>query len=423
METASVREASAWVIAALGAAGRSRTTIKRHEAELNAFARFLQARGQDLPTEVDCLDFVAQRSGCRLAGLREPASSRQAQLARRPLVLLMECLDGGVPQVGQATAPLVDRCPPCFRAARDEYLAACRRRGNAEASVVTKQRAADAFLAYLEGVGRETPGQVQARDLAGFWARRQNRGYAAKTTGTLRSSLADFLRHLHQSGQIGEDLAGRLPPQRYPRRGQTAPYPWTAAEVGLVLDQIDRQSAIGKRDYAMVLLTARLGLRVGDLRCLELGWFDWRAKTLTLTQHKTGVALRLPVPGDVGWAVIDYIRHGRPEAGCAQVFVKHRYPFTAFGSSSSAGCRLRYYARRAGILFSAGRSHGLHSLRSALAVAMLQADTPPPVVTAVLGHAAATTTAAHYLRLDTEHLRGCALDVEDVLAAGQGARS
>ena len=116
-----------------------------------------------------------------------------------------------------------------------------------------------------------------------------------------------------------------------------SPYPWTAVEVRLVLDQIDRQSAIGKRDYAMILLTARLGLRVGDLRRLELGWFDWRAKTLALTQHKTGLPLRLPVPGDVGWAVIDYVRHGRPEAGCAQVFVKHRYPFTAFGSSTSAG--------------------------------------------------------------------------------------
>ena len=423
METASVGEASARVIAALRAAGRSRTTVKRHEAELNAFARFLQVRGRDLPTEVDCLDFVAQRSGCRLAGLREPVSCRQTQLARRPLVLLMECLDGGVPQVGQATTPSVDRCPPCFRAARDEYLAACRRRRNAEASVVTKQRAADAFLVYLDEVGLESLGQAQARDLAGFWARRQNRGYAPKTTGTLRSSLADFLRHLHQSGQIGEDLASRLPPQRYPRCGQTAPYPWTAAEVRLVLDQIDRQSAIGKRDYAMVLLTARLGLRVGDVRRLELGWFDWRAKTLALTQHKTGVALRLPVPTDVGWAVIDYIRHGRPEAGCAQVFVKHRYPFTAFGSSTSAGCRLRYYARRAGIVFPARRYHGLHSLRGALAVAMLQADTPPPVVTAVLGHTAAATTATHYLRLDVEHLRGCALDVEDVLAAGRGARS
>ena len=422
METSDIREASARVIAALTAAGRSRTTIKRHKAEFNAFAGFLEARGLAFPTEAECLDFVAERSGCRLTGLREPMSSRHAQLARRPLILLMECLDGGFPQVGQATSPPVDRCPARFRAARDEYLAACRRRGNAEASVVTKQRAAELFLAYLDEAGRETLDQAEARDLAGFWARRQRRGYAPKTTGTLRSALADFLRHLHETGHIREDLAGRLPPQRYPRRGQTAPHPWTAKEVRLVLDQIDRQSAIGKRDYAMILLTARLGLRVGDLRRLELGWFDWRARTLALTQHKTGLPLRLPLPGDVGWAVIDYIRHGRPEAGCPQVFVKHRYPFTAFGSSSSAGCRLGYYARRAGIVFPAGRSHGLHSLRGALAVAMLQADTPPPVVTAVLGHAAATTTAAHYLRLDTEHLRRCALDVEDVLGAGQGAR-
>jgi integrase len=422
MEAANIREASARVIVALTAAGRSRTTIKRHEAEFNAFAGFLEARGQALPTEAECLDFVAERSGCRLAGLREPTSSRHAQLARRPLILLMECLDGGLPQVGQATAPLVERCPARFRAARDEYLGACRRRGNAEASVASKQRAADQFLAYLDEVGRETLDQAEARDLAGFWARRQRRGYAPKTTGSLRSALADFLRHLRQAGQIREDLAGRLPPQRYPRRGESAPHPWTAKDVRLVLDQIDRQSAIGKRDYAMVLLTARLGLRVGDLRRLQLGWFDWRAKTLALTQHKTGLPLTLPLPSDVGWAVIDYISHGRPEAGCPQVFVKHRYPFTAFGSSTSAGCRLRYYARRAGIVFLAGRSHGLHSLRGALAVAMLQTDTPPPVVAAVLGHAATNTTAAHYLRLDTEHLRRCALDVEDVLSAGEGAR-
>jgi integrase len=422
MEAANIREASARVIVALTAAGRSRTTIKRHEAEFNAFAGFLEARGQALPTEAECLDFVAERSGCRLAGLREPTSSRHAQLARRPLILLMECLDGGLPQVGQATAPPVERCPARFRAARDEYLGACRRRGNAGASVASKQRAADQFLAYLDEVGRETLDQAEARDLAGFWARRQRRGYAPKTTGSLRSALADFLRHLRQAGQIREDLAGRLPPQRYPRRGELAPHPWTAEDVRLVLDQIDRQSAIGKRDYAMVLLTARLGLRVGDLRRLQLGWFNWRGKTLALTQHKTGLPLTLPLPSDVGWAVIDYIRHGRPEAGCPQVFVKHRYPFTAFGSSTSAGCRLRYYARRAGIVFLAGRSHGLHSLRGALAVAMLQTDTPPPVVAAVLGHAATNTTAAHYLRLDTEHLRRCALDVEDVLHAGEGAQ-
>ena len=88
------------MIVALMTAGRSRATIKRHEAEFNAFARFLEARGRSLPTEADCLDFVAERSGCRLAGLREPTSSRRAQLARRPLILLMECLDGGLPRGG-----------------------------------------------------------------------------------------------------------------------------------------------------------------------------------------------------------------------------------------------------------------------------------------------------------------------------------
>lgn len=423
MAAASIRDASGQVVVALMAAGRSQATIKRHKAEFNAFAGFLLARGQGLPTEADCLNFIAERSGVRLAGLREPTRCRHAQLARRPLLLLMEALAGDLPHVGQATTAPVERCPARFRATRDEYLAACRRRGNAEASIATKQRAADQFLGYLDEVGRDTLEQVQPRDLAGFWARRQRRGYAPKTTGSLRSALADFLRHLHQCDTIGEDLAGRLPPQRCPRRGQSAPYPWTAQEIGVVLDRIDRQSAVGKRDYAMILLTARLGLRVGDLRRLELGWFDWRAKTLALTQHKTGQALTLPLPDDVGWAVIDYLRNGRPQTDCRQLFVKHRYPLTAFGSSTSAGSRLGYYARRAGIVFPPGRAHGLHSLRGALAVAMLQADTPAPVVTAVLGHAAASTTAAHYLRLDTEHLRRCARDVEEVLSARGGERA
>jgi len=163
------------------------------------------------PTEVDCLDFIAERSGSRLAGLREPTSARRAQLARRPLLLLMETLAGGFPEVGQPTTPPLERCPARFRAARDEYLAVCRRRGNAEATVVTKQRAADQFLAYLEEVGRETLEQAQARDLAGFWARRHRRGYAPKTTGLLRTALARL---------PGSPARGRADPGR---PGPTAP--------------------------------------------------------------------------------------------------------------------------------------------------------------------------------------------------------
>ena len=131
MQAATIRDASGRVIAALMTVGGSKATIKRHQVEFNAFAGFLEAGGRVLPTEADCLDFIAERSGCRLAGLREPTSSRRAQLARRPLILLMETLAGGVPEVGQATTPPVDRCPARFLLVRDEYLAACRRRGNA----------------------------------------------------------------------------------------------------------------------------------------------------------------------------------------------------------------------------------------------------------------------------------------------------
>ena len=165
----------------------------------------------------------------------------------------------------------------------------------------------------------------------------------------------------------------------------------------------------------MILTTARLGLRISDLRRLELGDLDWRAKQITIVQHKTGRPLSLPLLDDVGWAIIDYVRGGRPETACPKVFVKHRHPFDAFGCASSVASRLSRHAARAGIEFPPGQVCGMHSLRGALAVAMIGDGTPMPVVSAVLGHASSDTTQAYYLRFDIEHLRGCALDVEDVL--------
>ena len=408
------------VLAALGEAGRSEGTIRRHQVVLDRFAAFLAGRGLDAVSDQVCLDFIAGQTGTRLGALRESVRDKDVQAVRRPVVLMADALAGRAVVVDRSVIPVKDGCPARFRLLRDEYVVSCRARGNAEATVAAKDKAVSRFLGYLDEVGAGDLAVLGVRDVSGFLLRQ--RGQRRKTIAALRSCLADFLVFLAATGRAPDGLADRLPPHRHVRH-ESAPHPWTAEEVRLVLDQIDRQSAIGKRDYAMVLLTARLGVRVGDLRRLELGWFDWRAKTLAFTQHKTGLPLTLPLPGDVGWAVIDYVRHGRPEAACRQVFVKHRYPFTAFGSSTSAGCRLSYYARRAGIVFAAGRSHGLHSLRGALAVEMLQSDTPPPVVTAVLGHAAGTTTAAHYFRLDTEHLRRCALDVEDVLHAVQGVLS
>lgn len=230
----------------------------------------------------------------------------------------------------------------------------------------------------------------------------------------MRSCLADFLTFLAAVGRTPASLADRLPPHRHVRH-ESVPDLWTADEIFRVLAVIDRRSAIGKRDYAMILATARLGLRISDLRHLELGDLDWRAKKITIVQHKTGWPLSLPLLDDVGWAIIDYVRGGRPETDCPKVFVKHRHPFGTFGNASSVASRLSGHAARAGIVFPPGQVCGMHSLRGALAVAMIGNGTPIPVVSAVLGHASSDTTQAYYLRFDVERLRCCALDVEDII--------
>ena len=417
MGEADVRAAAAGVVTALREAGRSEGTVGRYQAVLDRFAAFLAGRGLNSASDQVCVDFIAGQTGTRLGALREPVADRDVKAVRRAVVLMADALAGRAVVIDRPVILAKDGCPARFRLLRDDYVASCRARGNAEATLAVKGKAASRFLGYLDEAGTDLA-VLGVRDVSGFLLRQ--RGLRRKTVASMRSALADFLGFLAAAGRAPQGLAGRLPPHRHLRH-ESEPHLWTAEEIRRLLAVIDRQSAVGKRDYAMILLTARLGLRICDLRQLELGDLDWRAKTLTVIQRKTGRPLSLPLLDDVGWAVIDYIRHGRPETGCTKVFIKHCHPFGAFGCSSSVATRLSRYAARARIEFPPGQACGMHSLRGALAVAMIGNGTPVPVISAVLGHASTDTTQAYYLRFDTGRLRCCALDVEDVLdRAGAG---
>ena len=419
MGEAGAGAAAGRVLAALREARRSEVTIGKYQVVLGRFAAFLGGRGLDSASDQVCVDFIASQTGTRLGSLHERVQDKRVQAVRRAAVLMADALAGRELVIDQSVIPAKDCCPARFRPLRDDYAASCRARGNAEATVAAKDKAASRFLGYLEEAGTGLA-SLGVRDVSGFLLRQ--RGLRGKTIAGMRSALADFLAFLDAAGRAPQGLAGRLPPHRHLRH-ESEPHLWTAEEIQRLLAVIDRRSAVGKRDYAMILLTARLGLRISDLRQLGLGDLDWRAKTLTVIQRKTGRPLSLPLLDDVGWAVIDYVRHGRPATGCAKVFVKHSHPFDAFGSSSSVACRLSRYAARARIEFPPGQARGMHSLRGALAVAMIGNGAPVPVISAVLGHASTDTTQAYYLRFDVERLRCCALDVEDVLgqAGGHGA--
>jgi integrase/recombinase XerD len=412
MGDADVRDSVGRVVAVLRDAGRAEVSVRRQQAVLDRFAVFLAGRGLDRASDRVCIEFIANQTGVSLGSLRESIKDRDVQAVRRPVVLMADALAGRAIEVDRSVIPLKDDCPARFRPLRDDYVVSCRERGNAEATVITKDRAVSRFLGYLDEVGVDDLAALGVRDVSGFFVRQ--RALRRKTVATMRSCLADFLAFLATTGRTPCSLADRLPPHRHVRH-ESVPHLWTADEIRRVLAVIDRQSVTGKRDYAMILATARLGLRISDLRQLELGDLDWRAKRITIVQHKTGRPLSLPLLDDVGWAVIDYVRGGRPETVCPKVFVKHRHPFDAFGSASSLASRLSRHAARAGIESPPGELCGMHSLRGALAVAMIGNDTPIPVVSAVLGHASADTTQAYYLRFDVERLRCCALDVEEVI--------
>jgi integrase/recombinase XerD len=416
MDEKAAQEAAGRVLAVLHDAGRSEATVRRYQAVLDRFAAFLIVHNLDVANDKVCIEFVVDQTGVRLGSLREPLADKKVQAVRRPVLLVADMLAGRAVDIDRSVIPAKDDCPTRFRGLRDEYLASCRGRGNAEATVIAKDKSASKFLAYLDGAGMGDLAGLGVRDVSGFLLRQRH--LHRKTVAAMRSCLADFLAFLAAADRAPQGLADRLPPHRHVRH-ESDPHLWTADEIRRLLAGIDRESATGKRDYAMILTTARLGLRISDLRNMEFADLDWRAKTLTIVQHKTGRPLQLPLPGDVGWAIIDYIRCGRPETACAKVFVKHRHPFGTFGCVSSIASRLSRHAARVGMVFPPDEVCGMHSLRGALAVAMIGAGTPIPVVSAVLGHACSNTTQAHYLRFDVERLRCCALDVEDVTEPAQ----
>lgn len=404
MEQIGVEDSVGRIVAVLRDAGRTEGTVRRHQVVLDRFATFLSGRDLEAAGEEVCLDFIANQTGVKLDSLQERAADKNVQAVRRPVMLMTRMLADGQIEVDRSVIPAKDHCPARFRPLRDDYLASCRGRGNAEATVATKDQAVSKFLAYLDEIGAGDLAALGVRDISGFLLRQHRLRH--KTVAVMRSSLRDFLSFLSATGRTSPGLADRLPPHRYVRH-ESEPHLWSAEEIRGLLAAIDRESATGKRDYAMILATARLGLRISDLRNMELADLDWRAKQITIVQHKTGRPLRLPLLDDVGWAIIDYIQAGRPETDCSKVFVKHSHPFDAFGSASSVASRLSRHAARAGIEFGPEQVCGMHSLRGALAVAMIAGDTPVPVVSAVLGHASSETTQGYYLRFDTERLRCC----------------
>lgn len=232
-------------------------------------------------------------------------------------------------------------------------------------------------------------------------------GFKSSTIGNYLLAVKKFFAFLHEKGYADEDLSAKVP------RCKTlvdygVPSTFTHDEIERTLAAVNTRTAIGKRDYAMLCIAAHLGLRQGDILNLEPGNFDWENNLLVFSQSKTEHLVSLPLPGRVGRAVIGYLKNGRPDTACPKLFVMHKSPYGPF---ENAWYVIHKYMDRAGIADIETKRHGFHSLRHSLAGAMLDAETPLPVISEVLGHISSNTT-SRYLKIDIPRLRDCALEVD-----------
>jgi integrase len=233
-------------------------------------------------------------------------------------------------------------------------------------------------------------------------------GYQSKTVEHKLCAVRSLLRFAAGDELIDEAVLATVPAVRSNRQARI-PSVWDPAEVTKIIEAIDRANPSGKRDYAIILLICRLGLRGVDVKGLRLADLNWSANRISVVQAKTGRRVQLPLLKDVGWAIIDYVRDGRPVSDCPEVFVRHTAPIGPFSDQDHLHQILVKHARLAHVHLSEERRHGMHSLRHTLATRLMEEGTPIEQIADILGHQSVQSTGV-YLKSSLGLLSQCALD-------------
>ena len=252
------------------------------------------------------------------------------------------------------------------------------------------------------GRGPVALSRLCAGDVVRF-VQRQASHLHLKRAKLMTTALRSFLRYARYRGEMTLDLAAAVPivaNWSMPSIPRAIP----ADQVRQLLASIDRRTATGRRDYAIVLLLARLGLRSGEVAFLELDDIDWEAGQVSV-RGKRGPKTALPLPVDVGEAIAAYLRHGRPRSTDRRVFVRSKAPIRGFLSQCAIGSIIRHALQRAGIQ---APTTGAHQFRHALATQMLRHGASLTEIGELLRHRSPQTTTI-YAKVDLNALRTLAL--------------
>jgi integrase/recombinase XerD len=385
--------------------GYSSRSVLRRVPLLVEFAEFGRARGAgvvgDLPVHVDAFVVERQRRTRRL-----DAHERFVEEIRGPVEQMLRLAIPGFVGRGRRSRPVpfADALPGFFG-----YLAG--ERGLRPASIDSYQHHLVRFECYLERIGVARLSELSPAILSAFTAERAGVGLAKSTVRDGCGVLRVFLRYAHREGVLASDLSGVMEwPQAY--RLSSVPRSITWEEVGRVLAGVDRRSPVGKRDWAILMLLVTYGLRAREVAALTLDDIDWRRERLRVPERKAGHSTAFPLTGSVGEALVEYLRHGRPQTSSRRVFFRALAPIEPIGHAA-VSIRTSHYLRKAGIEVP---RPGSHTLRHTCVQRLVDADFALKTIGDFVGHRSAQSTEI-YAKVAVEPLRQVALgNGEEVLS-------
>ena len=305
--------------------------------------------------------------------------------------------------------------PPQFEKVLAAYDIECQRRDYSKRGLYSKMNRLFFFIDFLDAKGIKDVSQITPQLLSDYvkviYVNHE------KNIAAILTAVRTFLKFLYLNEYTERDLSLDLPKQRN-YYSPAIPSVWNPEDVKRMLQSIDRGNPAEKRDYAILLLVVRLGIRVSDIRTLKLCNLNWNTKTIEIQQNKTGSHVSYPILDDIGWALIDYLKNSRPNTDSQFVFLSLNVPHDPFADNANLNRIITKYTRRAGIKIPHGQKCGMHSLRHTLASTLLAQGTPLPVISAILGHLNSKSTYI-YLQIGIDGLKKCALDPEEVFNHGE----
>ena len=375
---------------------------------LVSFGEFAKAHGArelgHLPAHVEpfVVAWVTERAGGKSSARRKKAGQEVRNPIRQMLRLAIPGYIGLV-RPHKPNNPFEQQAPQFLTHLAEE-------KGLRPRSMLHYRYHLHQFATYLQRIGIDDLATLSPTVLSGFIAEYAPPRVAWTTARNACGTLRVLLRYLHREGVIAKDLSALVEfPRSYRHAGVPRSISWEQVEK--VLSSIDRRSASGKRDYAMLLLLATYGLRACEVAALTLDDLDWRNERLRIRDRKAGNTTTYPLSAVVGAAVIDYLKNARPATTCREVFMRSAAPLAPIGHAAVVS-RAAYFIRKAGI--SVPRA-GSHVFRHSCVQRLLNAHFSLKHIGDYVGHRSASSTQI-YGKIAIEQLREVALgDGEDVL--------